>query len=281
MKRFIFGAKNGIYIVDLEKTAQGLTKAREFLKSVAAQGGAILFVGTKRQAQSIIAEEAVRCGHYYVNLRWLGGLLTNFQTIRKSIERLKQIRAWRTDGTMEKLTKKEVSGLEKELAKLERAFQGIVLMGRLPKAIYLVDAKKEETAIQEANRLGIPVVALVDTNSDPDPIHYVIPGNDDAIRSIKLVTRLLADSIAEGHQAYLAGLEAEAAKVRAAEEAKEAAQAAEEAAAAAAVPAEPAALPEPILDDVEAIIPDATLKTKVDVVDEASKKKKAPKAKSS
>lgn len=274
MKRFIFGAKNGIYLVDLEKTAQGVTAAQNFLRSIAAEGGAILFVGTKRQAQPIIAQEAARCGQYYVNLRWLGGLLTNFQTIRKSIERLKQIRVWRTDGTFEGMTKKEGAQLEKELGKLERAFQGIAEMGRLPKAIYLIDAKKEETAVQEANRLGIPVVALVDTNSDPDPIRYVIPGNDDAIRSIRLVTRLLADAIAEGRQAWLAGQE-EAARAKVEEQARVEAEAAAEAGTA----ARAAALPEPTVDEVEAIIPETALKTKVDVVDESPKKKKAIKVK--
>lgn len=276
MKRYIFGEKNGIYIVDLEKTARGLEQAREFLRKIAAEGAPILFVGTKRQAQLIIAEEARRCGHYYVNLRWLGGLLTNFQTIRKSIERLKQLRGWREDGTLDRMTKKEAAQRTKELVKLERAFSGIIHMTRLPKAIYLIDAKREETAVQEANRLGIPLVALVDTNSDPDPIRYVIPGNDDAIRSIQLVTRLLADAILEGHQSWLAGQEAEA-RVKAEEKAHRDAEAAAAEAAAAAPPAgQP---PIVTLDEVEAIIPDATLKTKVEGVDDTPKKKRIVKAK--
>jgi len=275
MRRFIFGEKNGIYILDLEKTAQNLEGAREFLRSVAAAGGAILFVGTKRQAQPIIAEEAVRCGQFYVNMRWLGGLLTNFQTVRKSIERVKTLRAWREDGTLERMTKKEASHAEKELAKMEKVLSGIIEMPRLPKAVFVVDAKREETAVKEATRLGIPVVALVDTNSDPDPIAHVIPGNDDAIRSIKLVTGLLADAILEGHQAYAAGQEE--IRVRAEDERHRV-----EAEAAAAEAAEAGAKAVPAvttLDDVEQIIPEATLKTKVEGSEAPPKKKRVPKAK--
>jgi len=205
MKRFIYGEKNGIYVVDLRKTAEGLMAAKSFLRSVAAEGGAILFVGTKQQAQAIVQEEATRCGQFYVNFRWLGGLLTNFVTIRRSVTRLTTIRAWKEDGTMTRMTKKEASRLEKELARLERSLSGILTMERLPQALVVVDAKREETAIHEANRLGIPVVALVDTNSDPDPIAYVIPGNDDSIRSIRLILSHLADAILEGRQVYLAG----------------------------------------------------------------------------
>ncbi len=206
MKRFIFGQKNGIYILDLEKTNAALAGAREFLRSVATQGGAILFVGTKRQGQEIIAREATRCGQFYVNLRWLGGLLTNFQTIRKSVERLKTLRMWSQDGTLDRLKKREASRKEKKLAQLEKALTGIIEMDHLPKALYVIDAKREETAVKEASRLGIPIVGLVDTNSDPDPFAHVIPGNDDAIRSIQLVTSLLADAILEGVQVYRAGL---------------------------------------------------------------------------
>ena len=285
MRRFIFGEKNGIYIVDLEKTAQGLEQAREFLRGVAAEGAPILFVGTKRQAQPIIAEEALRCGQFYVNFRWLGGLLTNFMTVRKSIERLKTLQRWKTDGTLENMTKKEAAQAEKELAKLERVLKGIQDMGRLPKAMYVVDAKREETAVKEALRLGIPVVSLVDTNSDPDPISYVIPGNDDALRSIKLITRLLADAVLEGQQAYLAG-QAEAA-ARAESEKREAEAAAAEKAQAEADKAAgkeekkeeiSGEVVEPAVDEVEKIIPAATLKTKVEV-DDLPKKKKAVKTK--
>ncbi len=258
MRRFIFGQKNGIYILDLEKSAQGLARAQEFLRSVAAEGGAILFVGTKRQAQPIIREESQRCGQFYVNLRWLGGLLTNFQTIQKSVQRLKTLRAWREDGTLERLTKKEAAHLEKELASLEKVLSGILEMGRLPKAMVVVDARREETAVLEANRLGIPVVALVDTNTDPDPIRYVIPGNDDAIRSIRLVTSRLADAILEGHQTYLAGKAAQEAPQPASGPAPAAPEAAPEETSS----PESAAAPAPILpvDEVEAIVPEATLK---------------------
>ena len=291
MKRYIFGAKNGIYIVDLEKTARGLAQAKEFLRSVAAKGGPILFVGTKRQAQSIIKQESTRCGQYYVNLRWLGGLLTNFATVKKSIERLKSLRQMREDGGMARITKKEAAMAEKEIAKFEKVLSGICEMPGLPKAIYLIDAKREETAIAEARRLKIPVVALVDTNSNPDVIDYVIPGNDDAIRSIRLVTSILADAILEGHQLYQAGLAEQAAKqaeekakVEAAREREEQEAAEREKAAAARAPAA-AAEPEaqgdipaldPPPDDIEAIIPDATLKTKVEPHEP---KKKVPKAK--
>ncbi len=273
MKRFIFGAKSGIYIVDLEKTAQGLVQAREFLRSVAAQGGPILFVGTKRQAQPIIEEEAARCGQYFVSHRWLGGLLTNFQTIRRSLERLNTIRRWREDGTLQRMTKKEAAHQEKELAKLEKALSGILEMGRLPKAMVVVDAKREETAVKEANRLNIPVVALVDTNTDPDPIAYVIPGNDDAIRSIKLILSFLADGVLEGRQAYVAGLEEAERQSRPAAPVQEEPSASPETP----VPAPEAAIQTPLLEDVEAIVPEAALKTKIDAV--PPKKKRTIKAK--
>jgi len=270
MRRYIFGEKNGIYILDLEKTARSLNEAREFLRKLASEGGAILFVGTKRQAQSIISEEALRCGQFYVCTRWLGGLLTNFQTVRKSIERMKTLQSWKEDGTLDNMKKKEAAQAGKELAKLEKVLGGIKDMPRLPKAIYVIDAKREETAVKEAIRLGIPVVALVDTNSDPDPISYVIPGNDDAIRSIKLVTGLLADAILEGHQSYLAGRAAEAAKAEAAAKEQE-----EET-----VAQQPVALPDPDVipppDEVEKIIPEAVLKT---AVEEFPKKKKISKVK--
>jgi small subunit ribosomal protein S2 len=203
-----------------------------------------------------------------VNLRWLGGLLTNFQTIRKSIERLKTLRAWREDGTLNRLTKKEAARKEKEIGQLEKALMGIIEMDRWPKALYVIDAKREEIAVREANRLGIPVVALVDTNSDPDPIAYPIPGNDDAIRSIKIVTSLLADSILEGHQVYLAGQAAAAPAIEAEPVAPEAAA---PETAQAALPAEES--PIPVGDEVV----EAALKIEVEAV--ALKKKRVAKAK--
>lgn len=204
MKKYIFGAKNGIYIIDLEKTQALILKACSFLKTIAASGGYILFVGTKKQAQGIIKEEASRCGMFYVHNRWLGGMPTNFQTIKKSIKRLFEIERMKEDGTMAKLSKKEVSALNKELVKLNKNLEGIRNMDKLPKVIFIVDAKKEDIAVKEANTLKIPIVALVDTNTDPDKIEYVIPGNDDAIRSIKLVTSIMADSVLAGKEAFKA-----------------------------------------------------------------------------
>ena len=200
MKPFIFGEKNGIYIVDLEKTVSHLTKACNFIRDTASTGVPILFVGTKPQAQGIIKEEAERCGMYYVNHRWLGGMLTNYQTIRNSVRRYKSLVLMREDGTFEALTKKEVAEFEKEIAKLEKNLAGVTEMTRLPGAMFVIDAKKEEIAIKEANRLNIPVIAIVDTDSDPDRVQYSIPGNDDAIRSIKLLTGIITDSLIEGLQ---------------------------------------------------------------------------------
>lgn len=200
MKPYIFGEKSGIYIIDLEKTVHLLTKACNFIRGVAATGAPILFVGTKPQAQEIIKTEAQRAGMYYVNHRWLGGMLTNYATIRNSVRRYKSLIQMREDGTFEVLTKKEISEIEKEIAKLEKNLIGVAEMTKLPGAIFLIDAKKEEIAVQEANRLGIPVVAIVDTDSDPDRIQHPIPGNDDAIRSIKLLTRIVTDSLIEGLQ---------------------------------------------------------------------------------
>ncbi len=200
MKQYIFGEKNGIYIVDLEKTAEHIIKACNFIRSIAAQGLPVLYVGTKPQAQLVIEEEARRAGMFYVNARWLGGALTNYQTIKNSIRRYKALITMRTDGTFEALTKKEVSDLEKEIAKHEKNLIGIAEMGRLPGAMFVIDAKKEVIAIKEANRLGIPVVAIVDTDSDPDLVQYPIPANDDAIRSIKLITHIITDSVIEGLQ---------------------------------------------------------------------------------
>ncbi len=200
MKPFIFGEKNGIHIVDLEKTVDHLIKACNFIREIAATGAPILFVGTKPQAQEIIEAEAKRCGMYYVKHRWLGGMLTNYSTIRNSIRRYKNLILMRTDGTFEALTKKEVAELESEILKLEKTLGGVVEMTRLPGALFVIDVKKEDIAVKEANRLGIPIVAIVDTDSDPAHIQHPIPGNDDAIRSIKLITGIIVDSILEGLQ---------------------------------------------------------------------------------
>ncbi len=198
MKPYIFGEKNGIYIIDLEKTAHFLTRACAFMRQVGAQGGPVLFVGTKPQAQGIIQSESQRCGMYYVNHRWLGGMLTNYQTIRKSVARYRSLIKMREDGTFEALTKKEVAEIEKEITKHEKALSGVVEMQKLPLALYVIDSVKEEIAVKEANRLGIPVIAIVDTNADPDLIQHPIPGNDDSIRSIKQITSILVDSLLEG-----------------------------------------------------------------------------------
>jgi small subunit ribosomal protein S2 len=206
MKKFIFGERSGIYIIDLEKTEECINKAKDFLFDLTSKGELVLFVGTKKQAQDVIIEEATRCGMYYVNNRWLGGLLTNLSTIKKSINRLKDIEKMKEDGTFEKLTKKEVALLEKELNKLNKNFAGIVAMEQMPKAIFIVDTKREETAVREAKRLSIPVIGLIDTNSNPDLIAYPIPGNDDATKSIRLITSLVADSVIEGRKKFLAYL---------------------------------------------------------------------------
>ncbi|MBI3592393.1 MAG: 30S ribosomal protein S2 [Nitrospirae bacterium] len=197
MKKFIFGERNGIHIVDLQKTLKGLVEAYNFVRSVASTGAPVLFVGTKKQAQDSIAEEAKRAGSFYVNNRWLGGMLTNFSTVRKSIERLKKIDAMKEDGTYNVLKKKEVSLLEKERINLEKNLCGIKEMTELPGALFIVDPRKEKIAVAEAKRLSIPIVAVVDTNCDPDEIDYVIPGNDDAIRAIKLISSKMANAIVE------------------------------------------------------------------------------------
>lgn len=209
MKKYIFGDRSGIYIIDLEKTEECINKARDFLLEIASKGESVLFVGTKKQAQEVVLQEAQRSGMFYVTERWPGGLLTNFATIKKSINRLKEIEKMREDGTFLKLTKKEVARLEKELAKLNKNFSGIVKMERMPKAAFIVDTKKEETAVAEANRLGIPIIALIDTNSDPDLIAYPIAGNDDATKSVRLITSLMADAIIEGRKRFLSYLSQE------------------------------------------------------------------------
>ena len=200
MKKYIFGERNGIYIIDLQKTVKKFSSAYEAVKQTVAQGKAILFVGTKRQAQEIIESEAKRCEMFYVNERWLGGMLTNFQTIRKNIERLKKLEAAGQDGTHDHLPKKEVNQLEKERQKLSKILSGIKEMIALPGMIYVIDLKKERIAVLEAKRLGIPVIGIVDTNCDPDEVDYIIPGNDDAIRSIRLITSRIADAAIEGKQ---------------------------------------------------------------------------------
>lgn len=207
MKPYIFGARNGIYIIDLQQTVGLWRRAYDFIADLSSRGEKVLFIGTKKQSQEVIAEEAMRAGMFYVNNRWLGGTLTNFKTVKGSIERLRTIERMETDGTFEKLLKKEVLTLTRERDKLMRSLGGIKDMNRLPGAVFIVDPKKEHIAVAEANRLQIPVVAIVDTNCDPDLIDYVIPGNDDAIRSIKLFTASIADACIEGtnrHQESLA-----------------------------------------------------------------------------
>ena len=198
MKPYIFGARNGIYIVDLQQTVTLFRQAYDFIVKTVSRGGKVLFVGTKKQAQEAIAEAARRAGMFHVNNRWLGGMLTNFRTIKKSIDRLKQLETMREDGTFAKLSKKEASSLAREIERLEKSLGGIKEMERLPEAIFIIDVKKEQIAVKEAKRLGIPVVAVVDTNCDPDDVSYVIPGNDDAIRAIRLFCDRVSDAVAEG-----------------------------------------------------------------------------------
>jgi len=202
MKEYIFGERNGINIIDLQKTQKMFRDAIAFVTNLAGEdrGRTILFVGTKRQAQDAIREEAERAGQFYINQRWLGGLLTNFQTVQKSIKRLRDLEAMQTDGRYEKLTKKERIKLDREREVLEKNLSGIKNMSRLPDALFVIDVRKEDIAVKEANRLGIPIIAVVDTNCSPEGIDYVIPGNDDAIRSIKLITARIADACVEGAQ---------------------------------------------------------------------------------
>src|SRR5438067_4357593 len=202
MRRFIYGQRSGIYIIDLEKTLTGLSEAYDFLRDLASRGGVVLFVGTKKQAQEIVAEQAGRVSMPFVNTRWLGGMLTNFQTIYGRLKRLKELRDMERSGAFEFLPKKEVLKLRHEKEKLERNLSGIQDMERLPDAVFVIDTKKEHIAVTEARKLGIPVVAIVDSNCDPDEVDYVIPGNDDAIRACTVITRVVADAIQEGQ--YLA-----------------------------------------------------------------------------
>ena len=202
MKEYIFGERNGIYIIDLQKTQRMFREAISFVTNLIAEdkGKTVLFVGTKRQAQDAIREESEKCGQYFVNQRWLGGLLTNFQTVQKSIKRLKDLESMQTDGRYEKMTKKERIKLDRERESLNKNLSGIKGMSRLPDAIFIIDVKKEEIAVAEANRLGIPIVAVVDTNCSPEGIDYVIPGNDDALRAVRLFASRIADAIVEGNQ---------------------------------------------------------------------------------
>src|SRR5512138_3277034 len=198
MKQYIFGERNGIYIIDLARTAKLFRDAEAFVHNLAADGGTVLFVGTKRQAQDAIAEEAQRAGMYFVNQRWLGGLLTNFTTIQRSLGRLRELEAMATDGRYETLSKKEIARIEKEKRKLQKNLDGIRQMAKLPDAVFIVDTHKEKIAVDEARKLKIPVIGVVDTNSDPDEVDYVIPGNDDALRAIRLFSSRLADAVVTG-----------------------------------------------------------------------------------
>ena len=209
MARYIFTERNGIYIIDLQKTVKKLEEAYMFVRDVAANGDNVLFVGTKKQAGESIKEEAERAGAHYVNARWLGGMLTNFTTIRRRIQRLAQLRKMQEDGTFDRLPKKEVGKLELEIEKLEKYLGGIKTMDKLPGALFIVDPRKERIAVAEAKKLGIPIVAIVDTNCDPDEIDYVIPGNDDAIRAVKLIAGTMADAIIEGRQGAQSAEDAE------------------------------------------------------------------------
>ena len=200
MAKYIFGQRNGIYIIDLKKTVRLLKEACRFVRDLVAEGGEVLLVGTKKQAQETILEEAKRCGMPFVNQRWLGGMLTNYETIHKSLDRLEELNRMINDGTVEQLTKKEASRIRKHRDKLEKNLGGIKHMNGLPGAVFVTDTRKEKIAVLEANKLGVPVIAIVDTNCDPDQIDYVIPGNDDAIRAVRLMTSRIADSVIEGKQ---------------------------------------------------------------------------------
>ena len=217
MAEYIFTERNGIYIIDLQKTVKKFEEAYMFVRDLAAEGGTLLFVGTKKQAADSIKEEAERCGMYYVNVRWPGGMMTNFKTIKKSIGRLNSLTKMQEDGTFELLPKKEVAAKQKEIFDLQKNYGGIKDMENLPSAVFIVDPRKEKNAVLEAKKLGIPVIAIVDTNCDPDDADYVIPGNDDAIRAIKLISSVLADAVIEGRQ----GEQNVAAEAEAAEESAE------------------------------------------------------------
>lgn len=200
MAPYIFTERNGIYIIDLQKTVKKVEEAYNFVREIAGQGGSILFVGTKKQAQEAVKEEAIRCDMYYVNERWLGGMLTNFQTIQKRISRLRELEDMEAGGMFEVLPKKEVISLRHEMERLQKFLGGIKNMSKLPGALFVIDPRKERIAVAEARKLGLPIVAIVDTNCDPDEVDYVIPGNDDAIRAVKLLTAKMADAVLEGRQ---------------------------------------------------------------------------------
>ena len=217
MATYIYTERNGIYIIDLQKTVKKLEEAYNFVREISAEGGNVLFVGTKKQAQDAIMEEAARCGGYYVNARWLGGMLTNFRTMRTRIDRLAQLKKMEADGTFAMLPKKEVIKHQGEIEKLEKYLGGVKEMKKIPAAMFIVDPRKERNAIAEAKKLGIPVVAIVDTNCDPDEIDYVIPGNDDAIRAIRLIAATMANAAIEGRQGEDNAPEAEAVEAPAAE----------------------------------------------------------------
>ncbi len=206
MAKYIFTERNGIYIIDLQKTVRKIEEAYKFIRDISAEGKSVLFVGTKKQAQESIKDEAERAGIYYVNARWLGGMLTNFATIKRRIDRLKQLRLMESDGTFELLPKKEVIKLNLEIEKLEKFIGGIKEMKSLPGALFVIDPRKEKIAVSEAKKLGIPVVAIVDTNCDPDEIDYVIPGNDDAIRAVKLISETMANAIIEGKEGNMGSI---------------------------------------------------------------------------
>ena len=210
MAPYIFTERNGIYIIDLQKTVRKLEEAYNFIRELSENGESVLFVGTKKQAQDSVREEAERAGAYFVNARWLGGMMTNFTTIRHRIDRLRQLRAMEEDGTFDLLPKKEVIKLKLEIEKLEKFMGGIKDMKKLPGALFIVDPRKERIAVAEAKKLGIPIVAIVDTNCDPDEIDYVIPGNDDAIRAVKLISATMANAIIEGREGQMGAEEAEA-----------------------------------------------------------------------
>jgi len=212
MKPYIFGARNGIYIIDLQKTVQLFKEAYQFVRDIVAKGEYILFVGTKKQAQETISEQATRCGMFYVNHRWLGGMLTNFLTIKRSIDRLNKLEAMKNEEIYDLLPKKEVLELEKERSRLEKSLGGIKKMDRLPGTIFVVDPKKERIAVREARKIGIPSIGIVDTNCNPEELDYIIPGNDDAIRAIQLFASRIADAVVEGKQIYEKQLQTEGAK---------------------------------------------------------------------
>ncbi len=228
MAPYIYMERNGIYIIDLQKTVKKLEEAYNFIRDTSAEGGTVLFVGTKKQAQDAIREEAERVGMYYVNARWLGGMLTNFKTMRTRIDRLSQLRKMQEDGTFDMLPKKEVIKLTNEIAKLEKYLGGVKDMKKIPSALFIIDPRKERNAIAEARKLNIPIVAIVDTNCDPDEIDYIIPGNDDAIRAIRLISQAMANAVVEGRQGTEETEEAPAVEGTAAE-AAETAEAVEEA----------------------------------------------------